>query len=300
MSRPTKSGIDYFPLDTNFDDKTELLITEKGAISISILITIWQLIYQNEGYYIKADKDVLLLVKKRLIIETEMVEDIIKAAVERGIFDKEKYYNNGILTSKAIQKRYFIAAKKKKIINVVRNYLCDGVSVSENSTYIGINSDGNATKEKEKEKEKEKVECSKNKNTHTKYKEKIKEFEELKKYDIVYYSDRVINYYKVFKDFSDFKGKVKLFIQNDEREGRVYLNPEYEKMRKMEDNIYTFCRKIISKYVKETGDKLKDIEDKLEKAREITNYFGNRDFMFIKGVAKYSLFTIQAEIERNL
>jgi len=34
MARPTKQGIDYFPLDTEFDDDLQLLIAEIGADGI--------------------------------------------------------------------------------------------------------------------------------------------------------------------------------------------------------------------------------------------------------------------------
>ena len=158
MARPTKQGVDYFPLDTNFDDKIELLIAEKGALALSVIITIWQLTYQNEGYYIKANQDLALLVKRRILLETDVIEDIIKAAIDRGVFDKSRYEEYNILTSKAIQKRYFVAAKKKKGVIVIENYLIEGVSVCENSETIGIDSGGNTTKGKEEVKEKEEEE----------------------------------------------------------------------------------------------------------------------------------------------
>lgn len=163
MARPTKQGIDYFPLDVNFDDKIELLIAEKGAVSLSVVIVIWQLIYQNEGFYIAANKDLSLLVKRRLLLDIEIIQDIINAAINRGIFNKSKFNDYEILTSKAIQKRYFIAAKKKKEVNVCENYLIDGVSVSENTTYSKVNSCGNATNVKEEVKVKVKVKEKENK-----------------------------------------------------------------------------------------------------------------------------------------
>ena len=57
MARPTKQGLEYFPIDVQFDDKIELLISELGSDALSILITIWQLIYQNDGYYTVNTKD---------------------------------------------------------------------------------------------------------------------------------------------------------------------------------------------------------------------------------------------------
>jgi hypothetical protein len=155
MARPTKQGIDYFPLDTQFDDKIELLIAEMGAISLSILVTIWQLIYQNEGYYIADNDDLLLLVKRRINADINTTREVIIACIKRDIFSPEMSEQHGILTSKAIQKRYFLAANRKKNINVNNNYLCEGVNAGNNHTSKGVSVRNNATKEKEKEKEKE-------------------------------------------------------------------------------------------------------------------------------------------------
>lgn len=145
MARPTKQGIDYFPLDTQFDDKIELLIADKGSDTVSVLITIWQLIYRNDGYFIADNSDLYLLIRRRIMLETVVIEDIVKSAVEREIFDKKLKKKYNILTSKAIQKRYFIAASKKKKVNVCGNYLCSGIDSPENATLTRIDSIGNAT-----------------------------------------------------------------------------------------------------------------------------------------------------------
>lgn len=153
MARPTKQGIDYFPLDVQFDEKVELFIAERGADGLGILLTIWQMTYQNEGYYIRAGDDLCLLVRRRVMADIETVRGTVLSAVERGVFDYDMYERYEILTSKAIQKRFFDAAKKKKTVNVVKNYIMSGVSVSENSVY----SSGNAANVKEDVKEKEDV-----------------------------------------------------------------------------------------------------------------------------------------------
>ena len=153
MARPTKQGIDYFPVDVQFDDKIELLIAEKGGNALAVIVTIWQLIYQNEGYYISNGKDLFLLVKRRIMTDLEMIESVVKISLERGIFNNELHKKYKILTSKAIQKRYFEASKRKKTVNVNKNYICLGVNVNiyEHIVYI------NATKEEVEVKVKVKV-----------------------------------------------------------------------------------------------------------------------------------------------
>lgn len=157
MARPTKQGVDYFPIDCQFDDKTELLIMENGSDAVSVLVTLWQLIYNNEGYYINYSEDLFLLIKKRILLDPEITEKVILSAIKRGVFNEKLFIKYNILTSKAIQKRYFLAAKKKKNISVIENYLLEGVSDGGNSTYIRVNDGGNSTNVKEKEEVKEEV-----------------------------------------------------------------------------------------------------------------------------------------------
>ena len=164
MARPTKQGIDYFPLDCQFDDKIEMYVIEKGAIGLSVLISVWQMIYSNEGYYIQNNKDLHLLLKRRINVDANEVSDCINVCLERNIFDKSLHKKHHILTSKAIQKRYLEAGKKKKEIKIVDTFLLIGVSAYENLVSVGTNSIdscGNATnvnvKEEEDVKEKEDV-----------------------------------------------------------------------------------------------------------------------------------------------
>jgi len=171
MGRLTKQGIDYFSIDVQFDDKTELYLIEKEGIGLAVLITLWQLIYQNEGYYIKASDDIALLIKRRINVDINAINACIKTALKRGIFDANSYEKYNILTSKAIQKRYFDAAKRKKEVNVIKEIVL--VSLTDYKNIINVNINGinvdinrvnvkklninsknaykNATKEKEKE-----------------------------------------------------------------------------------------------------------------------------------------------------
>ena len=87
MARPTKQGIDYFPLDCKFDQKTELFIVEAGAEGIAVLITLWQMIYSETGYYINVDDDLFLLVKKAINVDLNKINDYINVAIKRGIFN---------------------------------------------------------------------------------------------------------------------------------------------------------------------------------------------------------------------
>lgn len=148
MARPTKQGIDYFPLDCQFDDKIEMFIIEKGAVGLGVLITIWQMIYANEGYFIRNDKDLHLLIKRRIDSGINEVSDCINACLRRKIFDESMNERFGILTSRAIQKRFFDAATKKKRVSCCSDFLMIDVSAGINLVNVDVNSIiscGNAT-----------------------------------------------------------------------------------------------------------------------------------------------------------
>ena len=162
MARPAKQGIDYFPLDVDFDDKIEMYLIEKEAVGLAVLITTWQLIYKNEGYYINSGKDLFLLIKKKISVDLNEIEDCINSCLVRGIFDKDLHEKFGILTSKAIQKRFFDVINKKKEVRYDTNFLLVEVSGDKNLINVGINSvnsektDGNVLNKIKEKKRKEK------------------------------------------------------------------------------------------------------------------------------------------------
>ena len=152
MARPTKQGIDYFPLDCVFDDDLQLFITENGADSLGILVVVWQMIYQNEGYFIQNDKKFPLKVKQRIMSDVDRINEVISNAVEWGVFDKSIYNKHKILTSKGIQKRFFIAARLKKEVKIHQHLILINIdSVGNAVNVVGNDLDivGNATNVKE-------------------------------------------------------------------------------------------------------------------------------------------------------
>ncbi len=155
MARPTKQGIDYFPLDTQFDDKIELYLIETESTGLAVLITLWQIIFQNEGYYIQNNEDLPLLIKRRINVDINAINVCINVLLKRNVFSNDLNDKYGILTSKAIQKRYFEASKRKKYVHFNGQYLLDGINVNINAINVNINGvsvDINATNVKGKEK----------------------------------------------------------------------------------------------------------------------------------------------------
>ncbi len=121
-----KSGLDYFPLACSFEDKVELIEAEFGLRGLAIIVKLYQKIYGEFGYYCEWNDEVALLFSRKacgLAEGDNVVSEVIKATIKRGIFDKEMFLKYGILTSVGIQKRYFEAAKRRNEIEVEKSYL---------------------------------------------------------------------------------------------------------------------------------------------------------------------------------
>lgn len=159
MARPAKTNLDYFPLDCNLDQKFQLLEAEHGIIGFGIVIRLFQTIYGEEGYYMKWDRDSLILFASKIAIDGDinykanLVSSVVDTALNRGIFSKEMYDKHKILTSKGIQERYAEALKRRQKIFLENAYLLlklpkNEVNVAEtrvNVAETGINVNSNAT-----------------------------------------------------------------------------------------------------------------------------------------------------------
>ena len=140
MARPLKQGLDYYPLDVEWDEKLELLIAEYGSDSISVMVTVWQLIYKN-CYYIENGNDLFFMIKRRTTIDIKTIEKIINSAISRKLFNKKLHKKYNILTSKAIQDRYLNATSRRGGVNVYKNYCLVDVNVHENVKLVEVDDD---------------------------------------------------------------------------------------------------------------------------------------------------------------
>ena len=118
-----KSGLDYFPLDVSLDAKFELIEAEFGLTGFGVVVHLLQEIYGKAGYYIEWTKEVALLFARKLGVGGSVVSEIVEASIRRGMFDREKYDKYRVLTSKGIQRRYFEAVSRRKVLEVDYNIL---------------------------------------------------------------------------------------------------------------------------------------------------------------------------------
>jgi hypothetical protein len=122
MARPTKQGIDYFPLDVYLDNKFKFLEIKFGLEGFAIIIKIFQKIYAN-GYWCNFNEDEQLLFSYDINVDINRIRAIINEAITRDIFDKNLFDTYQILTSKGIQKRYKEIVKRRKDVEIVPEYL---------------------------------------------------------------------------------------------------------------------------------------------------------------------------------
>lgn len=131
-----KSGIDFVPLDVALDDKFALIEAEFGLKGFAVMVKIFQKIYGFQGYYCEWTNDVALLFAKDNCINGNIVSEIVKAAIKRGIFDSRLFEEYKILTSHGIQKRYLKAAARKAKIELQKEYLL--VNIEQNQKNVVV------------------------------------------------------------------------------------------------------------------------------------------------------------------
>lgn len=159
-----KNGVNYFPLDVYLDDNFKLLEAEFGLKGFGVIIKLYQKIYA-EGYFCHWDSEVMLLFSHDVGVGCGVVSEIINKALKRGIFNKELYDKYSILTSKGIQKRYFTIVKRRKVVEVKKEYLLingmqnyQNAGEEEENAYIN---DKNVCKEEQRKEKESKVKKSK-------------------------------------------------------------------------------------------------------------------------------------------
>lgn len=159
--RPTKQGIDYFPVDVGFfsDIKVRKISRACGSQSTSILICLLCNIYRDEGYYIVWDEDLPFVIADTVGVSEGAVKEVLNKALQVGFFDNALYERYKILTSYGIQKRFLNATYQRKEIEFIPEYR---INCTNNSINHAINSINDIHNEQSKVyKRKEKVNDSK-------------------------------------------------------------------------------------------------------------------------------------------
>lgn len=137
MARPTKQGLDYFPLDVQLDDKFHIIEAEHGLEGFAIVIKLLQKIY-SEGYYYEWDEMQQILFSKSVSVDRNRVVSVVNDCIKWKLFDEEMYKKHRILTSRGIQRRFVQAIYKRTNVEMIEEYLLIDVSDRKNVTVISV------------------------------------------------------------------------------------------------------------------------------------------------------------------
>ncbi|EGP5087755.1 DUF4373 domain-containing protein [Enterococcus faecium] len=116
MARPTKEGLDYFPLDVDVfeDEKIEAIAGEFGLKGEIAVIKLLCAIYKKGYFILWNDLTQATLLKRLPGVSKEMLNQIVNRLVKWGFFDKQLFDSVEVLTSENIQATYFEATKRRK------------------------------------------------------------------------------------------------------------------------------------------------------------------------------------------
>jgi hypothetical protein len=124
MAKPPRTGLDYFPLDVFFynDDKFMMVSEAYGLKGEMLLIRLFAEIYSDKGFFLEwtyTKKSKLRRICNCELTIEEM-DDIVRIAVEAGLFDASLYNaDTPVLTSEAIQRRFALCKKQRLRKSVV-------------------------------------------------------------------------------------------------------------------------------------------------------------------------------------
>lgn len=121
MARP-KKAITFFKrdIDLTSDSRVRKVLRQHGGLAIVVYEEILCMIYETGGYTLKWNDDYILDIADRLYEkEPKTISDIFNSILESGLFSKEYFNREGILTSVGIQERFKERVKNSSKQDVV-------------------------------------------------------------------------------------------------------------------------------------------------------------------------------------
>lgn len=108
MARPSKTGLDYYNIDTDLfqNRKVKRLIKTFCGKGFMIYSFVLNEIYRDNGCFIVWDSNTAFDVSDTLNVSENLVKEVIDYCGVVGLFNAELLSREGILTSKNIQERW--------------------------------------------------------------------------------------------------------------------------------------------------------------------------------------------------
>ncbi len=104
MARPKKSGLSYFPLDTDFfeDHKIKILKARYGNDGMVLYIYLLCGIYK-QGFYMQVDEDFEYILSDDLGMDQNKAKQVLNFLLSRSLFDNTLFQSDKVLTSAGIR-----------------------------------------------------------------------------------------------------------------------------------------------------------------------------------------------------
>lgn len=135
------------------DRKVRKIIKGCGPGSPTILICLLCTIYEDQGYYILWDEELPFDIADRIGVSEGTVKELIIKAIDVDFFDKEMYEKEHILTSRGIQKRFFECTRKRKDVDIKKEYWIIGDNNGVNDVNNPVNEVYNEQRKRKESKE---------------------------------------------------------------------------------------------------------------------------------------------------
>ncbi|WP_082341546.1 DUF4373 domain-containing protein [Paenibacillus solani] len=147
MARPLKESLDYFPLDIDFDQDDKLIVplAKFGMEGLGVIVKLMGEVYRKGYFYPWTEREHYVF-SNRVNVDINRVKEIVNDCIKWGFFNQKVFDAEGVLTSKGFQKRFIEAAKRRKSITIIDDYLLidpaeECKKVSHDITIV--NADGN-------------------------------------------------------------------------------------------------------------------------------------------------------------
>lgn len=123
MARKPKKGLTYFPMDIDIfqDIKIRKLIKYQGGKAISVYAYLLCSIYKD-GYYMRWDHELPFIVSEVTGYEEAYIHEVIKSCLNIGLFSKNLFDTEKILTSKGIQERFVLVMKNLNRVSEIDEF----------------------------------------------------------------------------------------------------------------------------------------------------------------------------------
>ncbi|MDU0318989.1 DUF4373 domain-containing protein [Paenibacillus sp. 3LSP] len=151
MARPTKDGLDYFPLDVDIfeDEKIEAIAGEFGIKGELAVIKLLCAVYKKGYFIVWNDLTKATLLKRLPGVSKELLDQIVARLVAWEFFNEDLFNSAKVLTSENIQAVYFEATKRRKSPKPTQYVINVNINSSSNGDNVNINPQSKVKESKE-------------------------------------------------------------------------------------------------------------------------------------------------------